>query len=41
MKRLDEFNSRIEKLMEEFSDLSYCDMADSLEYYSVVANNRL
>ena len=40
MNRLGEFDSRIEKLMEEFSDISYCDMANSLAYYSAVANDR-
>ena len=33
-KRLDEFETRIDELLEEFTDISYEELADSLEYYS-------
>lgn len=34
MDRVAEFEKRIDELIEEFSDLSYQDMADSFEYFS-------
>ena len=34
MKRIDEFEQRIDALLEEFSDLPYEDIADSFEYYA-------
>lgn len=33
MKRTDEFECKLDALIDEFSDLSCQDMADSLEYY--------
>lgn len=36
MERLQEFNARLDELIKEFSDASYEDLADSLEYYSVM-----
>lgn len=38
MDRLSEFEARIDALIEEFSDLSYEDLADSFECYT---NNML
>jgi hypothetical protein len=35
MDRLQEFNTRLDKLVGEFSDVSCEDLADSLEYCSV------
>jgi hypothetical protein len=40
MKRIDEFNSRLDALMGEFSDLSNEDIADSFEYYAVIARQK-
>jgi len=34
MSRFDEFETRLEALMNEFSDMDYEDMADALEYQS-------
>lgn len=34
MKRIDEFTERLDELLEEFSDLSYEDIADELEYHA-------
>jgi uncharacterized protein (DUF433 family) len=34
MKRQDEFERRLDKLIEEFSDMEYEDIAESLEYYA-------
>ena len=34
MKRQDEFNQRLDKLIDEFTDMEYEDIADSLEYYA-------
>ena len=34
MKRIDEFESRLDGLIEEFADLSYEEIADSLDYYA-------
>ena len=33
-KRVDEFESKLDKLLEEFNDVECEDLADSLEYYS-------
>ena len=33
-KRLDEFETKLDKLLEEFTDIDYDELADSLEYYS-------
>jgi uncharacterized protein (DUF433 family) len=32
--RIDEFEKRLDELIDEFSDISYEDLANSLEYYS-------
>lgn len=32
MKRTDEFTKKLDELLEEFSDLSYEDIADELDY---------
>lgn len=32
--RLDEFEKRMDELLEEFTDISYEELADSLEYYA-------
>lgn len=34
MKRQDEFEQRLDKLIDEFSDIEYKDIAESLEYYA-------
>ena len=34
MKRIEEFEMALENLMADYADLSYEDLADSLEYYS-------
>ena len=34
MKRIDEFEAKLDELLKEFSDVSCEDLADSLEYYS-------
>lgn len=34
MKRQDEFEQRLDKLIEEFSDMEYEDIAESFEYYA-------
>ena len=34
MKRIEEFETKMDALLEEFSDISYEELADSLEYYS-------
>lgn len=39
MSRFDEFEARLEALMNEFSDMDYEDMADALEYQSERAMN--
>ena len=36
MDRLQEFNARLDELIKEFSDANCEDLADSLEYYSVM-----
>lgn len=33
MKRIDEFRKKMDKLLEEFSDLSYEEIADELDSY--------
>lgn len=33
MKRIDEFRKKMDKLLEEFSDLSYEEIADELDGY--------
>ncbi len=33
MKRKDEFEMELDKLLSKYSDLSYSDIADSLDYY--------
>lgn len=39
MSRYDEFETKLEALMNEFADLDYEDMADALEYESERARN--
>ena len=34
MTRFEEFEKRLEELVDDFSDLSYADIADALEYKS-------
>lgn len=34
MKRQDEFEQRLDKLIDEFSDIEYKDIAESSEYYA-------
>jgi uncharacterized protein (DUF433 family) len=34
LKRQDEFEQKLDKLLKEFSDLEYEDIAESLEYYA-------
>jgi len=34
MKRIDEFEQKLDALLEEFKDVSYIELADSLEYYA-------
>ena len=34
MARIDEFEKELDELLEKYNDLSYNDLADSLEYYS-------
>jgi uncharacterized protein (DUF433 family) len=34
MKRQDEFEQRLDKLIDEFTDIEYEDIAESLEYYA-------
>lgn len=34
MKRQDEFEQKLDKLIDEFSDMEYEDIAYSLEYYA-------
>lgn len=34
MKRIEEFESKLDALLEEFSDLEYEEIADSLEFYA-------
>ena len=33
MKRIDEFEQKLDALLEEFNDVPCSDLADSLEYY--------
>lgn len=34
MKRIDEFETKLDSLLEEFEDVSYDELGDSLEYYA-------
>lgn len=34
MNRQEEFEMQLEELIKEFSDLKYCQIIDSLEYYA-------
>ena len=34
MNRQEEFEMQLEELIKEFSDLEYCQIAESLEYYA-------
>lgn len=34
MKRIDEFEKRLDELIQEFSDIDYQDLAESFEYYA-------
>lgn len=40
MKRQDEFEQRLDKLIDEFSDVEYKDIAESLEYYASMYNQK-
>ena len=40
MKRQDEFEQKLDKLIDEFSDVEYEDIADSLEYYASMYNQK-
>lgn len=33
MKRIDQFREKMDALLDEFSDISYEDLSDELEYY--------
>lgn len=35
MKRIEEFETKVEELIKSFSDIPYEDLADSLEYYYI------
>ena len=38
--RLQEFETKLDALLKDFSDVSYEDLADSLEYYSVSSRRK-
>ena len=40
MKRQDEFEQKLDKLIDEFADMEYEDIADSLEYYASMYNQK-
>jgi uncharacterized protein (DUF433 family) len=40
MSRISDFETKLDTLIDDFNDVSYEDLADSLEYYSVVYRNK-
>lgn len=40
MSRLEEFEERLDGLLDEFSDLSYKELADSLDFYASYCHNQ-
>lgn len=40
MKRLDEFESRVDALLDEFADIPHEDLADSLDYFAALERRK-
>jgi predicted house-cleaning noncanonical NTP pyrophosphatase (MazG superfamily) len=40
MSRINDFETKLDELIKEFSDVPNEDLADSLEYYSVICSNK-
>lgn len=40
MSRISDFETKLNTLIDDFNDVPYEDLADSLEYYSVVCRNK-